>query len=118
MPIRSEGSTKTEWKAHALFSNLESLKGFPEKIGSLREQNPLHGGWTEKREKETEFTGDQPKPVVIVVGGGQGGLQVAARLKVLDVPTLVVEKQARVGDQWRGRYEALCLHDPVCKYAA
>ena len=54
---------------------------------------------------------------MLVIGAGQSGLGVAARLKTLGVPTLVVEKQKRVGDQWRGRYQALCLHDPVCKYA-
>lgn len=109
------GSGSTEWKAYIVFTNLESLKGFPEKIGSLREQNPLHGGWTEKRDREREFADEGAAPTVIVVGGGQAGLQMAARLKVMGVPTLVVEKQARVGDQWRNRYEALCLHDPVCE---
>ena len=52
---------------------------------------------------------------VLVVGGGQSGLEIAARLKLLGVSTLVCEKQARVGDQWRHRYAALCLHDVVCK---
>jgi len=52
-------------------------------------------------------------PKVVVIGGGQSGLDVAARLKLLDIPTLVVERQQRIGDQWRNRYQALCLHDPV-----
>ncbi|KAH9931321.1 uncharacterized protein B0H18DRAFT_991152 [Fomitopsis serialis] len=37
---------------------------------------------------------------------------------MLDVPTLVVEKQNRIGDQWRDRYEALCLHDPLPAFMA
>ena len=50
---------------------------------------------------------------VLVIGGGHSRLEVAARLKVLDVPTLVIKKNKRIGDNWRDRYEALCLHDPI-----
>jgi hypothetical protein len=101
------------WKAHTVFTNLEDLKGFPEKIGALRNHEPNHGKWAEKRKREIEF--EDSEPTVLVVGGGQSGLDLAARLQFLDVPTLVVEKQPRIGDQWRKRYEALCLHDPVCE---
>jgi cation diffusion facilitator CzcD-associated flavoprotein CzcO len=50
-----------------------------------------------------------------VIGGGQSGLDVAARLKMLGMKTLVVEKNERIGDNWRKRNAALCLHDHVCK---
>ena len=102
-----------KWKAHAMFTNLEDLKGFPERIGPLRNAKPNHGKWAEKRRKEIEFENEEPK--VIIVGGGQSGLEVAARLKFLDIPSLVVERHPRIGDNWRTRYAALCLHDPVCK---
>jgi ketosteroid isomerase-like protein len=102
------------WKAYTMFTNLEDLKGFPEKTGALRNHEPNHGKWAEKRKREVEF--EDAEPTVLIVGGGQSGLELAARLKFLDVPTLVVERQPRVGDQWRKRYAALCLHDPVCKY--
>lgn len=46
-------------------------------------------------------------------GGGQAGLTLAARLKMLNVPTLVIDTQKRVGDNWRRRYRHLVLHDPV-----
>ena len=52
-------------------------------------------------------------PFVLIVGGGQGGIALAARLKRLGVPATVVEKNARAGDSWRKRYASLCLHDPV-----
>ncbi|KLO18206.1 hypothetical protein SCHPADRAFT_936467 [Schizopora paradoxa] len=100
-----------QWKAYMLYTNLEGLKDFPERIGALRDMVPNHGQWPEKRRREINF--EDSEPAVIIIGGGQSGLDVAARLKVLGVPTLIVEKNARVGDQWRGRYEALCLHDPV-----
>ena len=29
------------------------------------------------------------------------------------MPAIVVDRHARPGDQWRGRYKSLCLHDPV-----
>ncbi|PPQ85677.1 hypothetical protein CVT25_002128 [Psilocybe cyanescens] len=100
-----------EWKAHVVFTNLESLTGFPEKTGPLRNMEPNHGKWETARKREIEFL--DKDPVVLIIGGGQSGLEVAARLKVLDVPSLIVERNPRVGDNWRNRYEALCLHDPV-----
>jgi putative flavoprotein involved in K+ transport len=48
-----------------------------------------------------------------VVGGGQGGIGLAARLKRIGVPALVVDAHERPGDAWRKRYKSLCLHDPV-----
>lgn len=101
------------WKAHTIFTNLEDLKGFPEKIGLLRDAEPNHGEWAEKRKNEIEFQDEEPK--VVIVGGGQSGLSLAARLKCLDIPTLVVESHPKVGDQWRNRYDVLTLHDPVCE---
>jgi hypothetical protein len=101
------------WKAHTVFTNLQDLKGFPEK---LRNREPHHRNWEENRRMEREF--EDREPVVVIIGGGQCGLQVAARLKCLDVPALVVEKNQRVGDNWRNRYKALCLHDPVCEHSS
>jgi len=102
------------WKAHTIFTTLESLHGFPELTGPLREQESKHGTWPEQRHRERECEGPDQQPVVIIVGGGQSGLELAARLKYLGVKTLVVEREARIGDNWRKRYEALCLHDTVC----
>ncbi len=49
----------------------------------------------------------------MIIGGGQGAIGLAARLKRLEVPTIIVEKNERPGDSWRKRYKSLCLHDPV-----
>lgn len=102
------------WKAHVVYTNLEDLKGFPERIGPLRDFQPNHGKWVAKREREREFLDEEP--TVVVVGGGQGGLEIAARLKMLGISALVVERNKRIGDNWRNRYSALCLHDPVCEF--
>ena len=48
-----------------------------------------------------------------MVGGGQAGLSIAARLTQLQVDTLIVDREARVGDNWRNRYHALTLHNQV-----
>jgi putative flavoprotein involved in K+ transport len=53
------------------------------------------------------------QPYVLIVGGGHCGLGLAARLKRLGVPTLIVDRHARTGDSWRSRYASLLLHDPV-----
>ena len=55
----------------------------------------------------------RPQPDVVIVGGGQGGIALGARLRQLGVPTIIVERNARPGDSWRKRYKSLCLHDPV-----
>lgn len=103
-----------EWKAHAVLTNLEDLHGSPEMIGPLRNFQPNHRRWEQERQKELEFEGSNPQ--VLIIGAGQSGLIMAARLKTLGVKVLVVEKNARVGDNWRDRYDALCLHDPVCEW--
>ncbi|KAI0770914.1 FAD/NAD-P-binding domain-containing protein [Trametes elegans] len=99
------------WTGFTFYTNLEDLKGYEEKIGPRRNFLPNHGKWLDERERERSFA--DTDPTVLVIGAGQSGLDVAARLKLLDVPTLVIDKNARIGDQWRFRYQALCLHDPV-----
>jgi hypothetical protein len=106
--------TPIGWKAHNIFTSLEGLHGFPERSGPLRESELKFGTWPEQRRQERECVGPDQKPAVIIAGGGQSGLELAARLKYLGVKTLVIEREARIGDLWRKRYEALCLHDTVC----
>lgn len=101
------------WKAHVIYTNLEDLKGHSEKIGHLRDHEPDHGKWLAMREREQKFL--DAEPTVVIIGGSQTGLMVAARLKMLGVTAVVLERSERIGDNWRNRYEALCLHDPVCK---
>ncbi|KZO89563.1 monooxygenase protein [Calocera viscosa TUFC12733] len=101
---------KGTWKAWTVLTLLEDLKDFPEKPRP-RGTNPKYTTWAEQREAETEFKDSDP--TVIIIGGGHSGLTVAARLNAMGVSNVVIEKNARAGDNWRTRYEALSLHDPV-----
>ena len=84
-------------RAWTLLTTLQELKGFEESRDEIRRSS----------------NDPSPPPFVLIVGGGQGGIALAARLKRLGVPAAVVEKNARAGDSWRKRYASLCLHDPV-----
>ncbi|WP_326618245.1 NAD(P)/FAD-dependent oxidoreductase [Streptomyces anulatus] len=55
----------------------------------------------------TDRTDDRP---VYVIGGGPGGLAVAASLRARGVRAVVLEKSDRVGASWRGHYDRLHLH--------
>lgn len=57
--------------------------------------------------------GHSVQPYTVIVGGGQGGIALGARLRQLGVPTIIIEKNDKPGDSWRNRYKSLCLHDPV-----
>ena len=105
--------------AWTLLTTLYELKGHEEPKGTERPRGAEHGAnrsretWSEKREREARELGYETQPYVLVVGGGQGGIALSARLRQLGVPTIVIDKRARPGDQWRSRYKSLCLHDPV-----
>ncbi|KAF7345177.1 Flavin-containing monooxygenase YUCCA3 [Mycena sanguinolenta] len=109
--VRLVPQSSGTWKAYLMYTNLEQLTGFPEKIGDLRHSAADRGTWAQDRANGLEFT--EGDPVVLIIGAGHSGLDLAARLKYLDVRTLVIEKNSRIGDNWRNRYDALCLHDPV-----
>lgn len=94
---------------------LAELAGHPETVGANRPIGKQHGpllgrrSWSE--ESDPDFRDAEPQ--VVIVGGGHNGLMIAARLGRLGVSALVVERNERVGDNWRKRYASLALHDPV-----
>lgn len=98
---------------------LEELKGFEEPTGRRRPQGVDHNivkgrsTWLERRRAQEDTLGVTEEPFTLIVGGGQGGIGLAARLKHLNVPTLVVDRYDAPGDAWRNRYKSLHLHDPV-----
>ncbi|UBI06207.1 NAD(P)/FAD-dependent oxidoreductase [Corynebacterium falsenii] len=102
-----------------VLTSARELIEYPEKKGRKRIMGAQHGpeqskkNWADRRRERQENLGYSDQPYVVIIGGGQGGIALGARLKRLGVPTLIVEKSNRPGDQWRGRYHSLCLHDPV-----
>ena len=118
---RGEGHLRlnAEDKAWTLLTTQYELKGHEERKGSTREKGVQHGvqkhrqNWLERKQAEEAALGYTQQPYVVIIGGGQGGIGLGARLKRLGVPTIIVEKNPRAGDSWRNRYKSLCLHDPV-----
>lgn len=102
-----------------LLTTMSELKGHEEALGFERPLGAKHGAarhrtsWAEDREEELRTLGYSKQPYVVIVGGGQGGIALGARLRQLNVPTIIIEKHERPGDSWRKRYKSLCLHDPV-----
>lgn len=102
-----------------LLTTMIELKGYEEKQNKTRPKGAEHTAsktkltWSEKMEKEQKELGYTKQPYCLVVGGGQGGIGLGARLRQLDVPTIIIDKNKKPGDAWRKRYKSLCLHDPV-----
>jgi putative flavoprotein involved in K+ transport len=105
------------FKGWTLLTALDEIKGHEERLGRSRPQGKAYSrdfrgpNWLDLRKAAAEY-GDR-EPAVLVVGGGQAGLSIAARLTQLDVDTLIVDREARIGDNWRKRYHALVLHNQV-----
>ena len=113
---RSDDGADTAW---TLLTALQELKGHEERKGPTRVLGAVHGSdpdtrsWAERKADEDRALGYSEQPYILVIGGGQGGIALGARLRQLGVPASVVDKHERPGDQWRKRYKSLCLHDPV-----
>ena len=108
-----------EGRCWTLLTTLDELKGHEERRGPSRpagverRASPGRTTWAEDREQEASGLGVTEQPYVLIVGGGQAGIGLGARLRQLRVPTIIIDRRSRPGDQWRSRYKSLCLHDPV-----
>jgi cation diffusion facilitator CzcD-associated flavoprotein CzcO len=104
-------------QAWILLTTLQELRGSEEKTGPRRptgigySTNFAGDNWLDARIRAQEYAGRDPE--VLIVGGGQSGLCLAARLGQLGVDALIVEKNQRIGDNWRHRYHSLTLHNEV-----
>jgi hypothetical protein len=104
--LRSSDASGNEWKAFTFFTSLQELTGHEERKGSTRPkgfESTDKKTWLDRRTEMQQMEGMEP--TVLVIGAGHSGLNIAARLGMLDIPTLVIEKNERVGDNWRKRYK-------------
>ena len=107
-----------EMKAFTILTAMKELKKYPQATARNRSRDDLRmtsrelENWRDRRIKARQFKDKDPE--VVIIGGGQSGLMLAARLGQLNVSTLVVEKTERVGDVWRNRYHSLQLHNEIC----
>ncbi len=114
IPDADDGNT---FKAWTLLTALDDIKGQEEQLGRSRPKDKAYSrdfrgpNWLDVRKAAAAYA--ERDPAVLVVGGGQAGLSTAARLTQLQVDTLIVDRERRVGDNWRNRYHALVLHNQV-----
>lgn len=103
--------------AWTLLTALDSLRGHDEETCRLQREEPAFErdfqgpNWLDRRRQAQRY--EDREPEVLIVGGGHAGLTAAARLGALNVRALVVDRMARVGDNWRLRYRGLKLHNQV-----
>ncbi|MDD1529175.1 monooxygenase [Bradyrhizobium sp. WBOS7] len=115
--LAPNGADDDGLKAWTLLTALDELKGFEEQLGTSRPRGQAYSrdfrgpNWLDLRNASRDYA--DRDPAVLVVGGGQAGLAIAARLKQLQVDTLIVDREMRIGDNWRKRYHALTLHNQV-----
>jgi putative flavoprotein involved in K+ transport len=73
-------------KAFTLLTTMVELKGFEEPLGDRREKGVEHEvtkgrrSWLERKTEQDAALGDSEQPYVVIVGGGQGGIGLGARL--------------------------------------
>jgi cation diffusion facilitator CzcD-associated flavoprotein CzcO len=103
-----------EYRAWTLLTALIEITGHEPRLGARRLRHSAFDegfgskGWLAGREESQQYMDSEPS--VLIVGAGQAGLSVAARLRVLGIDALVVDREERVGDNWRRRYRGLRLH--------
>lgn len=110
MPLAQPG------KVWTFSTSLRELKGYEEPVGPRRPDGSatrMFGGqaWGQQRARAQQF--EDREPTVLIIGGGHNGLVLSARLRMLGVESLVVERLPNVGDVWRKRYAALALHNEI-----
>lgn len=113
--VRLSRCSDGRFRARTFSTTLHELSGHEERRGVRRPHGTAYsrtfGGlnWKDLRAQEVEFRDREPE--VVVVGGGQAGLAIAARLRTIGVDALILEAHPRVGDVWRRRYHSLTLHN-------
>ena len=110
----SDKRNRSKFRIQTLLTTLLELSDRPFRVGNNRIRGH-EAGAIQNRKHWSERLHEQQKqdPSVVIVGGGQAGLALGARLHLLDVPYVILEAGPKPGMAWRKRYPSLHLHDPV-----
>lgn len=109
--LKSDGATRKAW---TLLTTLEELAADVTR-DAVQDAPKSHArdfrgpNWRDLRTARAAYS--DRDPAVVVVGAGQAGLAIGAQLTALGVDTLLVDREQRIGDNWRNRYHALTLHN-------
>ncbi|KAK1711764.1 hypothetical protein BDP67DRAFT_566639 [Colletotrichum lupini] len=106
-PTLSENKKIVSWKIWVLSTRLENFVHYPENLSLLR-------GPAKQLGILKQFKTD-----VIIIGGGNSAVTVAARLKALGVESVMLDRNPTPGDNWALRYHAMKFHIPtaICTMA-
>jgi cation diffusion facilitator CzcD-associated flavoprotein CzcO len=113
--LTPDADDRNNLKAWTLHTALEEIRGHEEKLKRSHSPDKAYSrdfrgpNWLDDRNAAAAYA--DRDPTVLVIGGGQAGLSIAARLTQLQIDTLIVDREARIGDNWRNRYHALVLHN-------
>src|SRR5262249_13937937 len=113
--VRLTPNSNSGLRAWTIVTTLEELKGHEEAFKVRPEPDSTRDfgaeNWSDRLSKARAYV--DRDPAVIIVGGGQAGLSIAARLRQLGIDALIVDRHKRIGDNWRTRYHSLTLHNEV-----
>ncbi|KAK9427522.1 hypothetical protein V1505DRAFT_404078 [Lipomyces doorenjongii] len=106
--VKTDGG---HYKAYVLMTCIAGVHGHVEQVFENRLEGAHNSNLTYDQLRNAEI--DNPDPSVLIVGAGHNGIDTAVRLKAYGIKTLLVDRNARVGDNWRSRYASLTLHDTL-----
>lgn len=72
-------------------------------------RNFAEADWIERRRERAAYQNSDPD--VLIIGGGHAGISAAVEVQRIGLSALIVDRQERIGDNWRLRYRGLKLHN-------
>ena len=94
------------WKLWTLVTMLDGLDGFP----SVDVLEPKNDGDAAQIHTPVSEPDESLVQDCVVVGAGMSGLCIAGYLKALGIDAIILERNARVGQNWTDRYDSVSIH--------
>ncbi|EGX89572.1 Monooxygenase [Cordyceps militaris CM01] len=105
--VRLENDAASQWKAWTVFTELEELR-YQQDLEAQRRLSRAA-----QMMPQTNGTHSSEDIDVLIVGAGQAGVSLGARLKHMGIRARLVERHPAVGDAWRARYDSVTLNTPT-----